>query len=71
MKKIIIERTTTQGYESKEWELDEAIDILNLELDNKKMIFIDGKPFDKDIITQENILTCKKEISVTNRLVGG
>lgn len=70
-KVITIERTTETGYKTQEYKVSEAITVLNDELENERTIWIDGKPFFGDGITEEDILTCKKEISVTNRLIGG
>lgn len=68
---IKIEKTTETGYVTKDYEYPEALDVLNTELENERTIWIDGKPFFGDIITEEDLKTCKKEISVTNRLIGG
>lgn len=65
-----IERTTEIGYKEDDLEVDKAIDVLNLELENKRTIWIDGKMFEGDIISEQDI-TKAKNISVTNKLVGG
>lgn len=71
-KKIRIERTIpTKGYESEEYIMADAIRILNTELENKRMVFIDGKPFSGEIIQEEDLKKVKHEISVTNQLIGG
>ena len=68
---ILIERTNEQGYEEKEYETKEAISTLNMELENDRSLWIDGKLFSKNIILEEDILLCKKSICVTNKLIGG
>jgi hypothetical protein len=70
-KTVTIERTTETGYVTKTYAIGEALEILNQELENERTIWIDGKPFFGDGITEDDVLTCKKEISVTNRLIGG
>lgn len=70
-KKYKIERTTDKGYESEEYDTTKALEILNTELENKRTVFIDGRPFSGEVIREENILSCKKVISVTNSLIGG
>ena len=71
MSKVTIEKTTDAGYVTGEYELNEAVEILNTDLENERTIWIDGKPFMKDLVTAEDIQTCKREISVTNKLIGG
>lgn len=68
---ITIERTTDQGYESKDYTMDEALSLLNTELENKRTLFIDGHPFFGEFIQAEDIQKCKREVSVTNQLIGG
>ena len=70
-KTITIERTTDQGYESKEYTVDDAVTLLNTEIENKRTLFIDGQPFFGEFINEEDISKCKREISVTNQLIGG
>lgn len=70
-KKITIERTTDQGYESNEYTLEDALTLLNNELESKRTLFIDGQPFFGEFIQAEDIAKCKREISVTNQLIGG
>jgi hypothetical protein len=70
-KKITIERTTERGYLVEVHEYPEALKILNTELEAKRTIFIDGKPWFGDFIAEKDLDTCKKEISVTNQLIGG
>lgn len=69
--KVTIERTTERGYQVQEYEFAEAWKLLNTELEAKRTIFIDGKPWFGDFISEEDIKKCKKEISVTNQLIGG
>jgi hypothetical protein len=68
---INIERTTETGYIQKDYEPKEAIDVLNNELENDRTIWIDGKLFSGQVITEEDLNTCKKGICVTNKLIGG
>lgn len=68
---ITIERTTESGYVTKEYEVAEAVDVLNDELENERTLWIDGKPFFGDVISEDDLASCKKEVSVTNKLVGG
>jgi len=72
-KKLIkIERTIpTKGYESEEYPISTAIAILNTELENKRTLFIDGIYFDKEFIREEDLKKVKREVSVTNQLIGG
>lgn len=69
--KITIERTTDQGYESKEYTMKDALTLLNNEIENRRTLFIDGRPFFGQFIQEEDIAKCKQEISVTNQLIGG
>ena len=68
---VLIERTTESGYIEKEYETIEAIKILNQELENERTIWIDNRPYSGEIITEEDINSCKKSICVTNKLIGG
>lgn len=68
---IKIERTTAKGYESKEFELKDAILEINNELDNKRTVWIDGKLFQEKFITENDLEKVKKEITITNKLTGG
>jgi len=70
-KKILIERTTENGYVEKEYTLEEAAVVLNKELEDSKTIFIDGTPFFGTELTTDIINTTKKKICVTNKLAGG
>jgi len=69
--RITIERTTDQGYESKEYSIEEALTLLNNEIESRRTLFIDGQPFFGEFIQAEDIAKCKREISVTNQLIGG
>jgi len=71
MIKYLIERTTDSGYLEQEYEIDEALCILNNELENERTIWIDSRPYNGDIITKEDIEKTKKGICVTNKLAGG
>lgn len=68
---VLIERTTESGYQEKEYELDEALKVLNQELENERTIWVDGRPHSGTIITLEDINSCKRSICVTNKLIGG
>lgn len=68
---INIERTTESGYTEAQYETDEAVKVLNQELENKRTIWIDGKPFDGEVIGADDLSSCKKGVCVTNRLIGG
>jgi hypothetical protein len=71
-KMIRIERTIpSKGYTLEDFSIKDALITLNTELENKRTIFIDGKHFGNDIITEADLKKCKKEISVTNQLIGG
>lgn len=67
---VSIERTLENGYEDKEYDIKEALEILNLELENSRSIWIDNKLFEEQIIKEEDIVKSKK-VCVTNRLIGG
>ena len=68
---ILIERTTESGYIEKEYTPEEALVILNTELENERTLWIDGAPYSGQIINLEDINKCKKSICVTNKLIGG
>jgi hypothetical protein len=70
-KTVTIERTTERGYEIKEYTYSEALEVLNTELEAHRTIFIDGRPWFGEFIAEDDLKTCKKEISVTNQLIGG
>lgn len=68
---IRVERNGVNGFETKDMSISEALSTLNNDIQNEMTVWIDSKPFMEDVITEEDILKCKKEISVTNKLVGG
>jgi hypothetical protein len=68
---IPIQRATNLEYENKEYKLSDAIEVLNSELDNGKTIWIDGQMFNDSCITEDVLLKCKKNVCVTNKLIGG
>lgn len=71
-KTIKIERTIpTKGYEAQDYNMADALKILNTELENKRTIFIDGRHFNGEVIQEEDLNKCKREVSVTNQLIGG
>lgn len=67
---ITIEKTTETGYEEKDYQINEALEVLNIELKNERTLWINGNLYDGDIITKDSIPK-GANISVTNRLVGG
>jgi hypothetical protein len=70
MGNIAIERTLDSGYEDKEYPIEDAIPILNNEIENGRSIWIDNKLFSEGIIQESDLVKCKK-VCVTNRLIGG
>lgn len=70
MDKIRIERSS-DGYEEETIDIPTAVTKLNSDLENEMTIWIDGKPFMGDLITEDDLKSCKKEVCVTNKLVGG
>lgn len=68
---IKIERTTTKGYESKEYTTEEALIEINNELENKRTVWFDGKLFQDKFVTIDDLNKVKKEVTITNRLNGG
>lgn len=68
---IKIERKGENGFETVDLDMKEAITVLNNDIANEMTVWIDSKPFMGEILTLDDLLTCRKEISVTNRLVGG
>lgn len=68
---VTIERKGENCFETKQYTFEEALPLLNNDIKNEMTIWIDGSPFQNLIITSEDLLKCKKEISVTNKLVGG
>lgn len=70
-KKIKIEKTTERGYIIEELNIKDAINIINKEIEANRTIFIDGKPWFGDFITEEALTKCRKEVSITNQLIGG
>ena len=70
-KKISIERKTENGFVSIEYTIEEAIPLLNNDIQNEMTIWIDSKPFQEEVITSDDLQKCRKEVSVTTKLVGG
>jgi len=70
MNKITIETIDNNGPQEKEFTVDEAILFINSEKRNNKTIFINGTPYMKDFIL-ENELQNAKTITIMNQLVGG
>ena len=67
---IRIEKTTEQGYEINDYDIDNALIQLSNSLDNGQMLFVNGVAFMKDAITKED-LKDGMEVVVTNHLGGG
>lgn len=70
MANILIERTLETGYEEKEYSVEDAVKILNNELENSRSIWIDNSLSSKSVIEEADLLKAKK-VCVTNRLIGG
>lgn len=66
-----IESIDTDGPSTVELNLDGAIDRLNKEKSNGRMIFVDGTPVMDDVITEDSLSKYKKNISIVNQLIGG
>ena len=67
---ISIERTLSTGYEDKEYDVKDAINVLNLEIENGRSIWLDGNLFDGSVVDEEVLLNHKR-VCVTNKLTGG
>lgn len=68
---IKVERKGETGFETNELTIADALPLLNNDIQNEMTIWIDSKPFTGEVITDTDLQACRKEISVTNRLVGG
>lgn len=66
-----IESIDMTGPKREELPLVDAVKKLNLELENNKTIFIDGKPLMKKLVTDADVSSSKKTITVVNQLIGG
>ena len=66
-----IESMDMSGPKLEELNTTDTLIKLNNELKNNKFIFIDGKPAQDDIITEDNISKCKTSITIVNQLIGG
>ena len=66
-----IESMETSGPVVEDLSLTAAVDKLNNEKANNRFIFIDGKPIQSDIIGEDDVKACKKNISIVNMLIGG
>ncbi len=69
--KYKIESMETSGPITEDLSLTEAVTKLNNEKANNRFIFIDGKPMQDDVITEDTVKKCKKSISIVNQLIGG
>lgn len=68
---IKVERKGETGFETNELTVEEALPILNNDIQNEMTVWIDSRPFTGDQLTVDDLQKCRKEVSVTNRLVGG
>lgn len=68
---ITIERKGDAGFETTTMSMEDALPILNNDIQNEMTVWIDSKPFVGEVLDLSDLQKCKKEISVTNRLVGG
>lgn len=70
-KKYTIEMTTDKGYVSNEYGVTEAVSVINREISAGKIVFIDGNICNKDVILEADIAKSRKNICITNKLIGG
>lgn len=70
-KTYLVESMETSGPVAENLTLNDAVVKLNNEKANNRFIFIDGKPVQDDIITEDMVAACKKNISIVNQLIGG
>lgn len=68
---IKVERKGETGFETNELTVEEALPILNNDIQNEMTVWIDSRPFTGEQLTADDLQKCRKEVSVTNRLVGG
>ncbi len=68
---IRVERKGDNGFEISDMLIEDALPILNNDIQNEMTVWIDSRPFSGDILTASDLQLCRKEISVTNKLVGG
>jgi len=69
-KKITIEMIDTNGPVVKDYDLKEAIDFINSEKRNNKTIYINGSPYMKDFVLEDELQDAKT-ITIMNQLIGG
>jgi len=69
-KTILIEMIDNNGPTEKEYSVEDAISFINSEKRNNKTIFINGSPYMKDFILEQE-LEHAKTITIMNQLVGG
>ena len=50
---------------------EEALAVLNNDIQNEMTVWIDSRPFSGEVLSADDLQKCRKEVSVTNRLVGG
>lgn len=68
---ITIERTTENGYLEETLEVQDALKVLNNELENNKVLWINRTPFNEEFVTEEILAGKNVRVEVTNMLVGG
>ena len=71
MKSYKIESIEIDGPQVREAPLEETLSILNNELINGRVVWVDGKPLDEEVVTEESLALYKDTITITNRLNGG
>ena len=69
-KTILIEMIDNNGPIEKEYTIENAISFINSEKRNNKTIFINGSPYMKDFILEQELENAKT-ITIMNQLVGG
>ncbi len=69
--KYLIQTIETDGPSEELLELPETIAKLNNDIQNEKIVFIDGVPVMNKIITEEILVNYKDHITITNKLIGG
>lgn len=68
---ITVERTTENGYVEENLEMEDAIKVLNTELENKKVLWINRVPYEGEFVTEDVLSGKDVKVEVTNMLVGG
>jgi len=68
--KILIEMIDNNGPVEKEYDVTEAIEFINSEKRNNKTVFINGSPYMKDFVLEQELKSAKT-ITIMNQLIGG